>query len=192
MIYKIIAFMILVGFYGCYCLKMLMQSKKGIKTNQLGKGKNGIVKWIEIGVSIATFSCLATEIAAILLGSSILPVPLQIAGACIGVIGVVVFIVSVVTMHDSWRAGIPCQKETKLITDGIYSISRNPAFLGFDLVYIGILLMFFIYWLFAVTIVTVIMLHLQIVNVEEEFLATEFGEEYLKYKKRVCRYLGRR
>ena len=54
-----------------------------------------------------------------------------------------VFVTSVVTMRDSWRAGVSKTDKTELVTDGIYQISRNPAFLGFDLVYIGILLMFF-------------------------------------------------
>jgi protein-S-isoprenylcysteine O-methyltransferase Ste14 len=30
------------------------------------------------------------------------------------------------------------------------------------------------------------------VNVEEDFLVEAFGEEYLKYKAKVCRYLGRK
>lgn len=34
--------------------------------------------------------------------------------------------------------------------------------------------------------------HLQIVNVEEEFLIETFGEEYVQYKKNVCRYFGRK
>mgnify|MGYP006922543677 CR=1 FL=1 len=33
----------------------------------------------------------------------------------------------------------------------------------------------------------VIMYHLQIVNVEEDFLLAAFGNEYLQYKKKVCR-----
>ena len=43
-------------------------------------------------------------------------------------------------MRDFWRAGIPETDKTELVTEGIYQISRNPAFLGFDLLYIGILL----------------------------------------------------
>ena len=30
------------------------------------------------------------------------------------------------------------------------------------------------------------------VNVEEDFLLETFGEEYLNYKKKVCRYIGRK
>ena len=46
-------------------------------------------------------------------------------------------------MKDSWRAGIPESDKTDLVTTGIFRISRNPAFLAFDLVYWGVLLMFF-------------------------------------------------
>ena len=53
--------------------------------------------------------------------------------------GDMVFVISVWTMKDSWRAGVSKTDQTELVTDGIYQISRNPAFLGFDLVYVGIL-----------------------------------------------------
>ena len=43
-------------------------------------------------------------------------------------------------MRDSWRAGISETDKTELITEGSYQISRNLAFLVFDLLYIGILL----------------------------------------------------
>lgn len=36
------------------------------------------------------------------------------------------------------------------------------------------------------------MLHLQIINVEEDFLTAAFGEDYREYRGRVNRYLGRR
>ncbi len=77
------------------------------------------------------------------------------------------------------------------MTTGIYSISRNPAFLGFDLMYIGILPAFFNWYLCGATIFAVVIFHLQIVNVEEDFLIEAFWEEYLAYKKKVCRYIGR-
>ena len=45
-------------------------------------------------------------------------------------------------MKDSWRAGIPEKDKTELVTGGIYAFCRNPAFLGFDLMYIGVLCMY--------------------------------------------------
>lgn len=82
--------------------------------------------------------------------------------------------------------------QTELVTEGIYGISRNPAFLGFDLVYIGILLMFFNLGLFLISAFAILMLHLQIINVEEDFLISAFGEKYVDYKKHVRRYVGRK
>ena len=84
------------------------------------------------------------------------------------------------------------EEKTELVTTGIYSISRNPAFLGFDLMYIGILITFFNWILCVVTCVVMVLFHLQIVNVEEDFLIEAFGDEYIKYRKKVCRYLGRK
>ncbi len=43
-----------------------------------------------------------------------------------------------------------------------------------------------------ISLLTMIMFHLQIVNVEEEFLVHAFGDEYITYKKKVHRYLGRK
>ena len=95
-------------------------------------------------------------------------------------------------MRDSWRAGVSETDKTELVTDGIYQISRNPAFLGFDLVYLGILLMFFNGILCAASIFPMVMFHIQIVNVEEPFLAKAFGKPYEEYKRTVNRYLGRK
>ena len=90
------------------------------------------------------------------------------------------------------KAGVSKTDKTELVTNGIYQISRNPAFLGFDLLYIGTLLMFFNWILCFLTVFAVIMYHLQIVNVKEDFLFATFGNEYLQYKKKVCRYIGRK
>lgn len=94
-------------------------------------------------------------------------------------------------MKDSWRAGIPKQDKTKLVTDGIYAYSRNPAFLGFDLQYVGVMLMYCNPLTILFTAFTMLMLHLQILQ-EEKYMAATFGEEYLQYKKQVFRYLGRK
>ena len=84
------------------------------------------------------------------------------------------------------------KEKTELVTSGIFQISRNPAFLGFDLLYAGILLRFFNVPLCISTLLGGLLFHLQIVNVEEDFLLQEFGEDYVQYKKTVCRYLGKR
>ncbi len=105
--------------------------------------------------------------------------------------GDALFFVSVYTMRDSWRAGIAENDTTALVTNGIYAYSRNPAFLAFDLVYAGLLMMFFNVPLLLFSLFAAVMLHLQVLQ-EERFLAGAFGQPYLDYQRRVRRYLGRR
>ena len=190
--FQVAGIAILLVFYGCYFIKMISQHKKGIKTDQIGKGKVGFVKFVEITMKVVTYLVPAVEIVSIILNISFFAVPVRIVGVLVAIVGVAVFIISVLTMRDSWRAGVSKTDKTELVTKGIYKISRNPAFLGFDLMYLGILLMFFNLVLFEVSLFAMLMFHLQIVNVEEEFLLEAFGDEYLRYKKNVCRYIGRK
>lgn len=192
MSFQISAVIILLVFYGCYFGKMFMQKKKGIQTDQIGKGKTGFVKMIELTMKVATLLVPVMEVISISLNISNLPLIVRYVGIIIAILGDIVFVISVWTMKDSWRAGVSPTDKTELVTTGIYQISRNPAFLGFDLVYIGVCLMFFNWVLFFVSVFAMLMFHLQIVNVEEEFLLDSFGEEYISYKKKVNRYFGRK
>lgn len=198
--FQLIAVIIMITFYGCYFAKMITQKKQGVQTDQMGKGKTGFVKFVEITTKIAAILVVIAELVSIFTGTNQLSeififhffTLVQITGALISFIGTIVFITAVLTMRDSWRAGVPQTDKTELITNGIYRLSRNPAFLGFDLLYIGILLMFFNWILCILTVFAIVMYHLQIVNVEEHFLRTAFGNEYVQYRERVCRYLGKK
>lgn len=192
MSFQISAVIILLVFYGCYFGKMFMQKKKGIQTDQIGKGKTGFVKMIELTMKVATLLVPVMEVISISLNISNLPLIVRYVGIIIAILGDIVFVISVWTMKDSWRAGVSPTDKTELVTDGIYQISRNPAFLGFDLVYVGVFLIFFNWVLFLVSVFAMIMFHLQIVNVEEDFLLDSFGEDYIAYKKKVNRYFGRK
>lgn len=192
MVFRLTALIILALFYGCYLTKAVCQKKKGIKTNQMGVGKRGKIKLIETTLSAATVLVLAAELVNIFFGVSSLPLACRIAGAASGFAGVVFFISAVVRMRDSWRAGVPQNDKTEFISGGVFKISRNPAFLGFDLVYLGTLLMFFSWQLLVFSLLAAVMLHMQITVVEEPFLNKAFGSEYSEYCRRVRRYLGRK
>lgn len=192
MIFQILAFIILLLFYGCYFIKMMHQKKNGTQTDQLGKGKTGFSKFVEVVLKTASFLVPIAEIISIALNITGLPAWTRILGTILAILGLAAFVTAVLTMRDSWRAGVSKSDQTSLITNGIFQISRNPAFLGFDLVYAGILLMFFNWALLILSVLAVLIFHLQIVNNEEEFLLEAFGDDYLQYKKKVNRYLGRK
>lgn len=192
MITKMITITLMAAFYICYFVKMISQRKKGIHTDQLGKGKAGFVKFIETALKIVTCVLPFIQLISIVFCKENDIMLLRSIGIVITAIGVAAFIISVLQMKDNWRAGVQREDKTNLVMTGIYSVSRNPAFLGFDLMYIGILLSYFNWYLCIATVVAVLLFHLQIVNVEEDFLTETFGNEYLEYKAKVCRYLGRK
>jgi protein-S-isoprenylcysteine O-methyltransferase Ste14 len=102
-------------------------------------------------------------------------------------IGTGLFITAMVTMRDSWRAGITHEDKTTIVTSGIYKFSRNPAFLGFDLTYIGACFTFGNILLIIVAAITITLMHLQILE-EEKFLESAFQVDYMNYKRKVRRY----
>ena len=187
--YRILAFLILIIFYSIYLAKAWLQKRRGIRTHQIGKGKERRVQMVENVMGIATVSIIPVQLLSIVFGWNHLPANARFTGFCVGIIGDLIFLISVLCMKDSWRAGIPDSDKTKLVTDGIYRYSRNPAFLGFDLQYIGILLIYFNLLTLIFTMFAVAMLHFQILQ-EEQYLTVTFGEEYQAYRRQVFRYWG--
>lgn len=185
----VLGLVVLAIFYGIYFTKMLIQKNHGIQTRQIGKRKEKELHTVEKLMSIATGSVVIAQLLSIALDWNYMPPSARFTGFCIGMLGDLVFLISVICMKDSWRAGIPESGKTKLITNGIYKFSRNPAFFGFDLMYIGVLLMFFNPVNLIFSLFPIIMLHLQILQ-EEKYMEATFGKEYLDYKKKTFRYLG--
>ena len=189
--YAILALLVLAVFYGIYFAKMLAQKRRGIQTRQIGRRREKDIHTVEVLMSMATLGAPIAQLLSIAFGWSHLPANARFTGFCIGMLGDAVFLLSVLCMKDSWRAGIPDKDKTELVTTGIYRFSRNPAFLGFDLMYIGVLLLYGNLLTLGFSLFAMMMLHLQILQ-EERFLASTFGEPYREYCRRVFRYLGRR
>ena len=196
MIAKITALALLAIFYAEYFGKKAAQRRQGIQTNQIGIGsKPKRVLRIERLMGAATLLVVPVEVVSIIVFPQWTLIPclrdcpaLQWAGLLLAASGLVFFIIAVLTMADSWRAGIPEKDRTQLVQSGIYRISRNPAFVGFDLMYIGLLLAFpnLLHLVFA--LFPVVMLHLQILQ-EEAYCRATFGAPYEAYCKKVRRYI---
>ena len=187
--YPLLALFVLAVFYGIYFVKMLAQKRRGIRTLQIRQRKEKSIQTVELLMSIATLGVVIAQLVSILFGWSCLPTNARFTGFCTGMLGDLIFLLSVLCMKDSWRAGIPDKDHTELVTSGIYRFSRNPAFLGFDFMYIGMMLMYCNLLTVPLTVFAIVMLHLQILQ-EERYLDETFGEAYREYKRHTFRYLG--
>ncbi|MDR2934172.1 MAG: isoprenylcysteine carboxylmethyltransferase family protein [Rickettsiales bacterium] len=179
---QIIALFLIIIFYTAYFVKNLSLILKNIKVNHLGKGTKPFrTLLIETILKTASIIIVVVQIYSLITNKN-----QNSIGLFIVALGVITFITSVIHMKKSWRVGISNEK-SKLIKNGIYKFSRNPAFLGFDLMYIGILITFPNWVHFITTVLTIIIFHIQILE-EEKHLHKVFGKEYTDYKKRVGRY----
>ena len=192
MFFALMTILIILAFYGFYFYKLYDMKNRGIKADFLAVNKSGFVKKLELAVKVITYLIPVVQLFCIIRGKTMFPSFLRFVGLIIAAAGVALFSVSAFTMNDNWRVGVPIEDKAELVTTGVYSFSRNPAFLGFDMMYIGILLMYFSIPLYVLTAAGVAAFHFQIVNVEEDYLTAAFGENYVAYKNTVNRYLGRK
>jgi protein-S-isoprenylcysteine O-methyltransferase Ste14 len=112
-----------------------------------------------------------------------------ILGAIFLVAGLALNIGGFVTQKRAGTDPIPFNPSTRIVSHGPYRFSRNPMYIGFALVTLGIAVLVDCVWtLLAVPIGLVLIDHLVITR-EERYLERKFGEEYLSYKHRVRRWL---
>lgn len=75
-----------------------------------------------------------------------------------------------------------------LMTDGPYGICRNPMLLGVFVYHVGVLIALLSLGAFAVFIIEVIIMNVQVKR-EEQRLMDDFGNEYVEYARKVKRFL---
>lgn len=90
-------------------------------------------------------------------------------------------------MANSWRIGIDENNKTELVTSGLYSISRNPIFLGVIITNIGLLLVLPNAFTLLIASLSTISINTQI-RLEEAFLKNSHGKAYIDYCQKVRRW----
>jgi protein-S-isoprenylcysteine O-methyltransferase Ste14 len=115
-------------------------------------------------------------------------------GALPGAVGVAIAVAAFVRFRQAGTTVSPTDpgKTSRLVTDGVFCVSRNPMYLGLVLLLIGwaIWLGSASPWLIPPLFVIVISV-VQIIP-EEHALGQLFGEQYLSYRRSVARWIGRR
>jgi len=182
-------------FYASFFTKMILMRRQGINSNLLGIGeKPEKTRTVEQMLKVVTFSGAPIQLASVFFSGRIWGLPnswaLQGFGLLLAAVGTAFFIAAMHAMKMNWRSGCDINQNTSLTVSGPYKISRNPAFVGFDLLYIGWALAFPNIINLVASSCAIVIFHMQILE-EEKFLETVFGKEYQQYKTRVNRYLGK-
>jgi protein-S-isoprenylcysteine O-methyltransferase Ste14 len=101
--------------------------------------------------------------------------------------GSIFTITSMINLGKSTRLGLPSEA-TEFKDNGIYRISRNPMYVGFNLFTIASITGCANGFVALIGVYSMIIYHL-IIKSEEQFLEQRFGRTYSDYKKKVRRYL---
>lgn len=112
----------------------------------------------------------------------------QTTGIILLILSFIWTFIAQIQMKDSWRIGIDTENKTALIVHGIFSVSRNPIFLGMLTSLTGLLLIQPNACTLLFLILSYILIQIQI-RLEEDFLEKEHGLTYLNYKRKVRRLL---
>ena len=110
-------------------------------------------------------------------------------GVPLVVVAIALFAYSVRTFRSAGTP-VPARKPTTVIVrTGPYRFSRNPIYLAFSLLQLGIAIWVNSVWLLATLVGAVALIHYVVIRREEQYLERRFGAEYLDYKARVRRWL---
>jgi protein-S-isoprenylcysteine O-methyltransferase Ste14 len=97
---------------------------------------------------------------------------------------------SAVTKFRSAGTPVPARKPTTaIVRTGPYRFSRNPIYLAFSLLQLGIAIWLNSLWLLATLVAAVALIHYVVIPREEQYLERRFGSQYLEYKASVRRWL---
>ncbi len=113
---------------------------------------------------------------------------LKLLGVGLISLGLLLDLLALVNFGDSWRVGIDNEKAGALVTNGVFAFTRNPIYVAFDLIFVGVFLIngTWIFLLFA--LLAIFASHQQIMR-EERFLTQQYGPAYSVYCRRTPRYL---
>jgi len=83
----------------------------------------------------------------------------------------------------------PHAPTTSLVTTGVYRFTRNPIYLGYFCMTLGLPLIFGNIWGLVAASVQVYLFNRLIITREESYLSGKFGQDYLDYKSKVRRWV---
>ena len=126
---------------------------------------------------------------ALLPGTSVSGVVQWVLGGVLLVAGLVLLGSFNTAFQRKGTAVEPWKPTTAIVTTGPYRLTRNPAYLGMALVYIGVALLADALWVLVPLPVVLVIIDRMVIAREERYLERKFGQEYLDYKGRARRWI---
>ena len=104
-------------------------------------------------------------------------------------IGILIVLWAGRTFHRAGTSTLPMLATTRIVESGPYQLTRNPMYVAFAFIYLGIGTLVAWGWSLVLLPVVIATIYLYVIRREERYLSAKFGQEYLEYKKRVRRWI---
>ena len=113
-------------------------------------------------------------------------------GAVLVIVGAALVVLARRALAQHGQPTDPGRPTSTLVTSGVFSVSRNPLYLGGVCMLVGMALALNLPWVFVLLLPAFVACHFVLIAPEERYLAATFGDEYRVYAARVQRWIGRK
>jgi len=114
---------------------------------------------------------------------------LPIAGTLLGLTGFLLMLRAWWLFRQAATAICPTAASSRLITDDVYRLTRNPMYLGMEAMLLGLALAMGTLPFYAAATAFVLLIDRVFIPFEEEKMTREFGDAYSRYCERTRRWL---
>ncbi len=92
-------------------------------------------------------------------------------------------------MRQADTPASPYKPVSHIATEGPFRYTRNPGYLSMAMIYAGIATIAKALWAILLLPVALLVIRRGVIEREERYLERKFGEEYLRYKAQVRRWI---
>jgi len=120
---------------------------------------------------------------------TLIPAPWTLFGVIPLVFGIVINVQADQLFHEVDTPVFPFDKPSVLVICGPYRYTRNPMYLGFTLILLGVSILAGSLMPFVVVLAFALLMDRLFIQMEERKLATAFGVQWEAYKRQTRRWL---
>jgi protein-S-isoprenylcysteine O-methyltransferase Ste14 len=120
---------------------------------------------------------------------TILPLPWNLVGLIPLIVGVIFNLAADRDFHRAGTTVKPYEESATLLTEGVFRYSRNPMYMGFVFILIGIAILLRTLTPWLIIPFFVVLMDKIFIRVEEKMLEARFGTDWQSYRTKVKRWI---
>jgi protein-S-isoprenylcysteine O-methyltransferase Ste14 len=144
----------------------------------------------EVVCGLPFLAAIALDLAVPLSLPRAIRTPAIIVGAALIIVGAALVVLARRELAQRGQPTDPGLPTSRLVMTGVFSVSRNPLYLGGVSVLVGIALAVNLPWVVVLLLPALVACHFVLIAPEERYLAARFGEQYRTYTTSVHRWIG--